>query len=193
MLAIKAVGHVHVDARIDRLAHGIGVIGGEPLECQLLDAVPIGYDEPTKSPPRTEHVRQQKVIRRHRCAVEVVESAHYRQSAGPHTRLVGWQIQLPKPLRRNIGVTVVAAALGRAVAHEVLQAGGDRPRPGQMGALETAHGRRTVDTGRIGRFSKTLGNPAPPRIDSNIDHRGKRPIHPIMPSLNGRHVTALSQ
>ena len=74
---------------------------------------------------------------------------------------------------------VVTASQRESVAREVLEAGCQGARVGQILALKTANPGRSDDGTQIGIFAGAFHNPSPAGIAANVYHGSKGPVYAV--------------
>lgn len=121
----------------------------------------------------------------------VVEGAHHRRGTGLHPHFERRKRRIPQRLRGDLGVVVIAAAVGIGVAHEMFQTGGDRTVRRQVVALIALHRGGTHHSVQVGVLAVTFGHAAPAGVARHIDHRREGPVHARQPRLTRRDAARL--
>jgi len=85
--------------------------------------------------------------------------------------LNGRQVEVPEPLHGHVGRVVFTPALGLAVRREVLRARDDLVRRTVVGSLGGLHARGRQHRPEIRILARALGDPAPPWLVRDVDHR----------------------
>src|SRR6516165_894533 len=78
----------------------------------------------------------------------------------------------------NFSAVVVATAFGGTVTNVVLGTGGHGVGGFQICALVASNVRSRNHTAEVGVFACAFDHAAPPRVASDIDHRGEGPANP---------------
>ena len=117
--------HLHVEPGFEGARAGVRVVGGEVLRGQRADGVGVADHPAVEAEFVAEDVGHQPPVARGRDAVEVHVGAHDVAGAGLHRGPERRQVDVVKLGVGDLGVVVVAATAGSAVAGEVLRAGDD--------------------------------------------------------------------
>ena len=176
--------HLRVDPCVQRERRRLGPVRRDAVAAlagvgrlrragpQLRHCGPVALDEAVEAPLALEDVAQQVVVPAGRLAVERVERAHERVGSGVDCRLERRQVQVSETLLRHVGGVVVASALRLAVGGEVLRAGDELVRRAVVSPLDSLDARRGHDGVQVRILAGGFGDPPPPGLVRDVDHRG---------------------
>ena len=169
-------GHQRVGPRLG--AVGRGAVAAGPLVrldrragAGLGDGGVVALDEAVEAPLVLEDVGLGVGVRAPRDAVDRVERAHHRVRACVDRGLERREVEVAQRRLGHVRGVVVAAALGLAVADEVLDAGDD------LVLLRVVRALGSLDPGRrhhgadVRVLAVALDDPAPAGLVGDVDHR----------------------
>ena len=166
----QAAGHVHVDAREQRLSRGLRVVAGDAVLHQAGHRLPIRHDEAGKAHLTPQQARHQARIGGGGHAVQRGQRRHHSVGARPDAVAEGRQVQVVQLGRGHEGGVVVAPAEHRAVADEVLE------RAREPAVAESLHLRRGEASGQPRVLAQPLDHPAPAQVAGHVRHRREGPV-----------------
>ncbi len=189
---VGAEDHVDINPGAQAETGRVGRAFGDAVIDKFADGIPVADDDAAETPLLLENGAQEKSVGRNRDPADLVERGHDRGAAGLDGRLEGRQVDLAQGALGDIGGVVVASALAGAVADEVLGAGGDALRIGQVIALEASHG-GGGETGVEQRvLAIALGHPPPARVAGHVHHGCEGQANPIGGAFPGRDASPLA-
>ena len=118
-----------------RTAASAGIFG-EAVGGEAFDGCPIADDHAVEAPVVAEDVVEEQAVAGGGDTVEVHVGGHEGAGAGFERGVEGWEVDVPQLLVGDVGLFVVAAAGGSAVAGEVFDAGHDVVGRAEVVALE---------------------------------------------------------
>ena len=179
----QGAGHLRVDPRVERCGRGAGTVGGDSMAAlavirvhgragtQLLDRRPIALDEAVELPLALEDLVHRVAVRAAGNAVDRVERAHHGVGAGIDRRLERRQVHVAEALLRHVRRVVVAPGFGLSVGDEVLRARDQLVPSAVVRSLGPLHAGRAEHRVQVRVLAAALGDPAPPRLMRDVDHR----------------------
>ena len=167
--------HLEVEPGVDAAGGRVGEVTREVLGDQRMHRVGVRDHEALEAERAAQHVGEQPLVARGGHAVEVHVGAHDVGRPGVDGGLERRQVDVPQLRIADLGVFVVAAAAGRAVAGEVLGAGQNAL--GSEVALEPAHVPGGHRAAQRGVFAVGLDDAAPAGVAGDVDHRRERPLN----------------
>ena len=185
--------HIHVHAGVQR-ADAHLVIVPHSVHNALGDAGVVRDHEAVPSPLLAQNVGQQPLV--HRCGnvVHHIERGHERAGACVGRSLVTGHVLVEHALVRHVHGVVVAAGLSAAVEREMLDAGHNLVRSGELlaRAALVAVDHRLGDAGvQVRVLAAALADTSPARVASEVHHRAEGPRNTVYRSLHGRDVCGL--
>ncbi len=186
--------HVHVDTGRQRAEPCVFRVRGKAVRHQVADRIGVAHDESLEAPRLAQHVPQQELVRGGWHVVQVHVRAHERGGALVGGRLERRQVDVPHLIFRNEDGLVIPAALGRAIAREVLRAGQHAVGLADVLALESAHLRPSDCGAQIRIFARALDEAAPTRVARDVHHGREGPVNAGCACLaRGHALRALHQ
>jgi hypothetical protein len=187
MIGIGVAGHVHVHPGFDAAQCSIAPIAGMTLNDHVADGERVRHHEAREAPFLAQDLAQQEAVAARRDIVEIHVGAHKGGRARLDRRGKGRQVGVAQLAFGEVDRVVVAPALRRAIAGEVLGAGQHPLRVGVIVALEAAHLSGRHRRAQVGVFARAFDNTPPARIAGNVEHRGEGPVEAGSAGFSGRH------
>ena len=187
MEQVGGAHHVHVDPGAQGQFGSLRIVARHAVSFQFADRAVVGHHESAEAQFVAQQVAHQPAVGRGRNAVEVVERGHHRRGPGIERRPVRRQVAVAENPLGHIDRMVFAPGLRSAVGGEMLHAGKNRRRVGQV-ALIAPHHRFGDTRAQIGVFARALGDTAPPGVARNVAHRRKGPMDAHGRGFAGRNA-----
>ena len=159
----------------------------KPWVMQVRDPEGVAHHEALEAPLAAEHVAQEEAVGGGGHVVQLHVGAHEGADSGLGRGLEGRKVDVAQQALGQVHRVVVAAAVGGAVAREVLGARDEVLGRARVGALEAAHLGRRHGRAQVRILAGALDHASPARVARDVEHGREGPVQARGPGFARGH------
>ena len=184
---ISAAGHIHIESCGKGSVGSILPVAGVAVRDQAMNGKRVADHEAFKAPRLAQYVMQQPAVSARGHVVQIHVGAHHGSRSCVEGRLERRQIQVPHQFFWYVRRVVIAPAIRRPVAGEVLHGGQYPIGRAEFRALETENLRSCHRCTQIWILTCAFHHAAPAGIARDVDHGGEGPLNADRAGIPGSH------